>query len=111
MSQYSRPDISNATRKLSKGMVKANDAHYKQMLRLIRYRLTTKELYLKQRMIKGPWKITGLCDSDYAGDNDSRKSVTGWVIFLNGLVICWKSKGQKISHYHQQKQNMWQLQI
>ena len=77
-------------------MVKANDAHYKQMLRLIRYRLTTKELYLKQRMIKGPWKITGLCDSDYAGDNDSRKSVTGYVIFLNGLIVCWKSKGQNI---------------
>ena len=37
LSRYSRPDISNATRELSKGMVKANEAHYKQMLRLIRF--------------------------------------------------------------------------
>ena len=54
LSRYSRPDICNATRELSKGMVKANEAHYKQMLRLIRYILTTKELYLKQTMTKGP---------------------------------------------------------
>ena len=66
------------------------------MLRLIKYILTTKELHLKQKFIKGPWKIIGLCDSDHAGDNDSRKSVTGYIIFLNGLIICWKSKGQNI---------------
>lgn len=77
-------------------MVKANEAHYKQMLRLIRYTLTTKELHLKQKLIKGPWKINRLCDSDYAGDNDSRKSVTGYIIYVNGLIICWKSKGQNI---------------
>ena len=66
------------------------------MLRLIKYILTTKGLCLKQTTINGPWKITGLCDSDYAGDNDTRKSVTGYVIYLNGLIICWKSKGQSI---------------
>ena len=96
LSRHSRPDICNATRELSKGMVRANDAHYKQMLRLIKYILTTKGLCLKQTTINGPWKITGLCDSDYAGDNDTRKSVTGYVIYLNGLIICWKSKGQSI---------------
>ena len=54
LSRYSRPDICNATRELSKGMVKANEAHYKQMLRLIRYTLCTKELLVKQALIEGP---------------------------------------------------------
>ena len=71
-------------------MVKANEAHYKQMLRLIRYTLCTKDLYMKQTLKEGPWKVTGLCDSDYAGDNDTRKSVKGFVIPLNWLIICWK---------------------
>lgn len=36
LSRYSRQDICNTSRELSKGMVKANQAHYKQMLRLIK---------------------------------------------------------------------------
>ena len=51
---------------------------------------------MKQAFMEGPWKVTGLCDSDYAGDNDTRKSVTGYIIFLNGIILCWKSKGQDI---------------
>ena len=96
LNRYSRPDICNATRELSKGMVQANEAHYKQMLRMIKYMLTTKELYLRQVMLNGPWKVTALCDFDYAGNNDTRKSVTGYIISLNGIILCWKSKGQSI---------------
>jgi hypothetical protein len=34
-------------------------------------------------------------DSEWAGDPDSRISVTGFVIYLLGAPICWRSKGQK----------------
>ena len=34
-------------------------------------------------------------DSDWAGDKDTRKSVTGFLIFLNGVLIVWRSKSQK----------------
>ena len=35
------------------------------------------------------------CDSDWAGDVDDRKSITGFSIFLTGCLICWKSRRQK----------------
>ena len=96
LSRYTRPDICNATRELSKGMTKANKAHYKQLLRLIKYILGTKNLVLKAELRHGVWTMVGKSDSDYAGDNDTRKSVTGYIIILNGLIICWRSKGQNI---------------
>ena len=34
-------------------------------------------------------------DSDYAGDADTGKSVSGFMIYVNGCLISWKNKGQK----------------
>jgi hypothetical protein len=34
-------------------------------------------------------------DSDYCVDKETRRSVTGYVIFLNGTPIAWRSKRQK----------------
>ena len=31
------------------------------------------------------------CDTDWAGDRTSHKSITGYVITLNGIAISWKS--------------------
>ena len=37
----------------------------------------------------------GYCDSNYAGDKETRKSVTEYAIYLNGCLIAWKSKSQR----------------
>ena len=41
LTRNSRPDISNFTRKLSKGNMTANECHYKQLLKLTKYTLDT----------------------------------------------------------------------
>ncbi len=39
-------------------------------------------------------KLGGWVDSDFASDIDSRKSMTGYLISLNGGPISWKSSRQ-----------------
>ena len=34
-------------------------------------------------------------DSDYAGDSETRVSIAGFILYLMGVPISWKSKGQK----------------
>ncbi len=40
--------------------------------------------------------LLGFADSDWAGDVNSRKSTTGFVVFYSGCLIAWKSKRQAI---------------
>ena len=35
--------------------------------------------------------VAGYSDSDYAGDVDSRRSMTGYVFTLGGSVVSWKA--------------------
>jgi len=39
----------------------------------------------------GREEITGWVDSDFAADSDTRRSVTGYVMALNGAPISWRS--------------------
>ena len=34
--------------------------------------------------------------NDYSGDNDTRESVTGYIVIINGVVIAWHWISQKI---------------
>ena len=39
--------------------------------------------------------LSGFADSDWAGDEETRRSTTGWIFFLAGGPICWSSILQK----------------
>ena len=39
--------------------------------------------------------MRGYSDSDIVGDIDRRKSISGYVIYVLGCPISWRSKGQK----------------
>ena len=41
------------------------------------------------------WDLVSFCDSDWAGDPESRISVTGFITYMLGVPICWRSKAQK----------------
>ncbi len=40
------------------------------------------------------WVLISFSDSDYAGDPDSRRSVSGFVDYVYGVPISWRSKAQ-----------------
>ena len=39
--------------------------------------------------------LTAFCDSDYAGDKETRKSVTAYAIYFENCLIAFKRKSQK----------------
>jgi len=41
------------------------------------------------------WSIRVFCDSDWVGDSETRISVTGFILYLMKVPICWQSKSQK----------------
>jgi hypothetical protein len=41
------------------------------------------------------WDLASYCNSDWAGDAEKRISVTGFIIYLLGVPIWWRSKGPK----------------
>jgi hypothetical protein len=97
--KYSRPDIANGVRELSKVMDGATLAHYKSLLRMIKFVVDTKQkcLVMKGNQFQGEmdWKMKAFCDSDYAGDKDTRMSVTGFVIYVCEVPLSWRSRGQR----------------
>jgi hypothetical protein len=42
------------------------------------------------------WNLKVFCDSDWAGDPETRVSVTGFIIYLLDVPVCWRSKSQKV---------------
>ena len=95
--KHSRPDLSNCVRELSKVMDGANKAHQKALFRAIKFVEQTQErkLVLSPMCENFQWEIKAYSDSDFAGDSETRKSVSGYIIYLNGAAIAWRSKGQK----------------
>lgn len=93
--KLSRPEISNATRELTKVLQAATENHYKGMLRVIKYIFETENIALKLKPILKNgmiFQLHGYCDSDYAGDKDTRISVFGYILYFCGCPISWKSK-------------------
>ena len=97
LTKHNRPDISNPVRELSKTMDAPAPAHLKEMYKLIRFVLSTKDYGLKFKLIKSirKWVLKALSDSDFASDKETRISVFGYVIYFCGIPIAWRSKGMK----------------
>jgi hypothetical protein len=70
---------------------------YKEMIRVIRFVLDTRDtcLKLKPNLDGENWDLVIYSDSDWATDIENQIIVTGFIIFLLGVPICWRSKGQK----------------
>ena len=91
--KYSRPDISNAVRELSKCMDRATYGTYQEMLRVVKFVLDTKNYCLKIQPnfdSKNSWKLKVFSDSDWAGDPETRISVTGFIVYLQKVPVCWR---------------------
>ena len=97
LTKHSRPDISNPVRELSKTMDAPAPVHLKEMYKVIRHVLSTREHGLKFELRKDikKWALKTLSHSDFASNKETRISVFGYMIYFCGIPIAWRSKGMK----------------
>ena len=81
-------------------MCNPGEVHCKAALSVLLYLCGTKGQTLVFRpapagvsLVPALW---GYVDADWAGDLDSRRSTTGYVLMLGNTAISWKSKRQSI---------------
>ncbi|XP_019179225.1 PREDICTED: uncharacterized protein LOC109174442 [Ipomoea nil] len=87
------PDISYAVQQLSQFVEKPRNTHMVAAHRVLRYLKGApgKGLFYPSNSLM---KLQGFSDSNWATCVDSRKSVTGYCIYLGNSLISWKTKKQ-----------------
>ena len=96
--KHSLPDLTKNVRDLSRCMKMADSENYKSLLRTIKYVLDTSDIGLRIGPIDGDideFKLECFSDSDWGGNSDDRKSISGWAIYICGSLISWGSKSQQ----------------
>ena len=102
--RWSRPDIWNSVREASRRMNQASNDHVKAISRIMKYCVDTKNrgwMLQPNRKWDGidlnfEFRINGRADSNFATCRDTRKSITGYVVWFEGAVIAIRSVMQKI---------------
>jgi hypothetical protein len=97
-----RVDLAFSLSRLSKFVNKPGIKHAAALKRLLRYLAGTQNLGIIFKRTSRPYFLIpnpilyGYSDSDFAADLNNRRSTSGFVFFLNGGPISWKSKQQPL---------------
>ena len=90
-----RPKISYAVSVVSRYMVDPGKEHWNAVKWIFRNLIGTRDFSIQFDQ-RASTKAVGYVDSDYTGDLDSRKSMTGYVFRFASGLICWKSTLQDV---------------
>ncbi|XP_061360745.1 secreted RxLR effector protein 161-like [Gastrolobium bilobum] len=90
-----RPDIMYSVSLISRYMENPTEIHLLAAKRILRYLQGTRTFGIfYKKGVKSD--LVGFTDSDYAGDQDDRKSTSGYVFMIGTGAISWASKKQPI---------------
>ena len=95
LSLMTRPVITKAVSAASSIVSNPGKAHWKNVQHIIRYINGTRDHGIIYRP-GSSMEIRSSVDADWAGCKATRKSTSGWVIFLAGGPVLWKSSKQSI---------------
>ena len=97
IARCTRPDICFAVHRATRQTHKPTVKDWRTAKRVARYLKETKTLKLYINSPQGvdvPIKIESWSDADFAADKSDRKSVTGYVLTMDGAVVSWACKKQ-----------------
>ena len=96
LSGGTRPDIAYAVNQLAKFMSNPGPSHVVAAKRVLRYLagITRWGVRYQRQPAESANLLWGYVDSDHAGNPEDRRSVTGFLLYLNGGPIAWVSKRQ-----------------
>jgi hypothetical protein len=97
-----RPDLAFTNGLWARFLSNPTEAQFACAKRLLRHIQESRSLGIRytrssqeaQEKYGNPYGLHAYCDSDYAADPDTSKSVAGYVFIMNGGVISWSSKRQ-----------------
>jgi len=89
-----RPDISYALSVTSRYQSNPGDGHWVAVKNILKYFRRTKDMFLvyggSEELV-----VKGYTDASFQTDQDNSKSQLGYVFYLNGGVVSWKSSKQE----------------
>lgn len=93
--QITRPDITFAVNKLSQFSTAPRQSHHQALLKVLHYIKGTigQGLFYSS---KAEMQMQAFADSDWGSCHDSRRSTSGFCIFLGTSLLAWKSKKQQV---------------
>ncbi|KAL8116222.1 hypothetical protein AgCh_022645 [Apium graveolens] len=83
-----RPDIAYSVGIVSRYMEDLKQSHWKEIKRILRYIQGTKSVGLFYSSTKN-YNLVGYSDSDWCGDEDDRKSTSGYLFFIGETSFTW----------------------
>ena len=89
-----RPDLAFSVAYLSRYLNSPTELLLKAAKRVFRYLQNTLNLSITYQNNSNKPILTGFCDSDFAGDYDTRKSTYSYLFQFNNSPISWKTKRQ-----------------
>ncbi|SOV02267.1 uncharacterized protein UDID_19160 [Ustilago sp. UG-2017a] len=94
IAQGSRPDIAFAVGRCTRFVANPSGEHLTAAKRILRYLKGTIKVSLTTVAPVGGQMLTGWADSDWASSRDCRRSTSGYVFTIDGLVCSWSSRLQ-----------------
>jgi hypothetical protein len=93
---HTRPDLMYAVRYVSRFLKRPTEEHLQVVKKILRYIIETLQYSLCYGRRTGTTRLVGYCDSDLAGNIDTRKSTTGAMFFLGKSLVSWQSLKQRV---------------
>jgi hypothetical protein len=94
LASRTRPDILFSVILLSQYNNEHTDFHVKLLLQVLNYVITTKHYRICLSKCKGN-ELTAYCDASYASDRDTRRSFSGYIVYVGGVPVSWHCTKQK----------------